>query len=495
MSALRPHTKRMTGLLATATAVTTGLIAAGPAQALVGPEAPAGQHAYTAKLTIGDDANSRACTAAVVDQWWVATAASCFAGTAGEQVPAGKPALKSTATLSNGQSSAIVELVPRADRDLVLARLAVPATGIAPVKRATTVPAAGTDLTAAGFGRTKTDWVPGKAHTGTFTTNTTDATTLAITGKGTDVLCKGDTGGPLLNAAGELVGINSRSWQGGCFGNDAAETRTGAVSVRTDDLGAWIAATADPLLIRPGQTIASGTTIVGQHLKLSMQADGNMVIYHKSGGDGKGAAIWSTNTYGNPGAYAIMQEDGNFVVYKKDGGEGKGGSLWSSNTYGNGTENRGSFLTFQNDGNLVVYKKDGGEGKGGNIWASGTWARPNKMTGGWQYPAPFWVDAGSKILMADRGGRLIIWDKTKAKEVWTSNAYTGEGGHLDMQNDGNLVLYKKDGGDGKGGFVWSSNTFAAGAYAHFQNDGNFVIYKKDGGEGKGGAIWHTNTWQ
>ncbi|WP_327134562.1 hypothetical protein OG311_32280 [Streptomyces sp. NBC_01343] len=28
---------------------------------------------------IGEEAGSRACTATVVDQWWIATAASCFA--------------------------------------------------------------------------------------------------------------------------------------------------------------------------------------------------------------------------------------------------------------------------------------------------------------------------------------------------------------------------------------------------------------------------------
>ncbi|MEV0990657.1 hypothetical protein [Streptomyces sp. NPDC049949] len=54
---------------------------------------------------------------------------------------------------------------------------------------------------------------------------------------------------------------------------------------------------------------------------------------HKSGGDGKGAAIWDTKTYGNPGAYAVMQEDGNVVVYGKDGGQGKGGAIWHSDTW------------------------------------------------------------------------------------------------------------------------------------------------------------------
>ncbi|WP_371675477.1 trypsin-like serine protease [Streptomyces sp. NBC_01276] len=240
MSLSRSRTTRISSLLLSATAVSAGLITAVPAFAVTGPEAAAGQLASVVKLNIGDEANSRACTGILVDQTWIATAASCFAATPGTPVPAGKPALKSTATLSDGKAVEVVDLAPRTDRDLVLARLATPAAGIAGIKRATAAPAAGAELTAAGFGRTKSDWVPGKLHTGTFTLDTTDAATYSITGKGADALCKGDTGGPLLNASGELIGINSRSWQGGCLGAPATETRTGAITARIDDLTDWV---------------------------------------------------------------------------------------------------------------------------------------------------------------------------------------------------------------------------------------------------------------
>ncbi|MFD5149162.1 trypsin-like serine protease, partial [Streptomyces sp. NPDC058401] len=240
MSASRPRTAPISGLLVTATAVAASLVPAGSAQAVSGPEAAAGQHASVVKLNIGDEANGRGCTGSLVDVSWVLTASSCFASTPGTAVPAGAPALRTTVTLGDGRRVDVSELVPRTDRDVVLARLVTPVSGIALIKPSGTAPIAGVDLTAVGFGRTKTEWAPGKTHTGTFTADFSDSTTLAVTGKGTDSLCKGDTGGPLLNATGELVGINSRSWQGGCLGADPTETRTGAIAARTDNLGTWI---------------------------------------------------------------------------------------------------------------------------------------------------------------------------------------------------------------------------------------------------------------
>ncbi|MEU8779147.1 FG-GAP-like repeat-containing protein [Streptomyces sp. NPDC048606] len=224
----------------TTLAVSAGLVSPPAALAATGPEAAAGRFPSVVRLAIGAEADSRACTGVVVEQMWIAAAASCFATTPGSPVPAGRPALRSTATLSTGQTAEVTELVPRTDRDFVLARLAAPATGVTPVKRATAVPPAGTELTTAGFGRTKTEWVVDKPHTGTFIIGSTDATTLTLNGRGSDTICKGDAGGPLLDPAGDLIGVNSRSWQGGCLGTPSTETRTGAVGSRTDDLHAWI---------------------------------------------------------------------------------------------------------------------------------------------------------------------------------------------------------------------------------------------------------------
>ncbi len=107
--------------------------------------ASAGSYSFTARLMLGD--GRRGCSGVLVAPGWIATAASCFADPATETVPAGRPALKTVATIGRndltstaGQVREVVELVPREGRDLVLGRLATPTTGITPVKFATTPP-------------------------------------------------------------------------------------------------------------------------------------------------------------------------------------------------------------------------------------------------------------------------------------------------------------------------------------------------------------------
>lgn len=93
-----------------------------------------------------------------------------------------------------------------------------------------------------------------------------------------------------------------------------------------------------------GSFLRPGQALVGGEFVLSMQGDGNLVIYRG------GRAEWSTRTAGRPGAFLSFQTDGNAVVY--DGG---GRPLWTTGTHGRG----GNRLVMQRDGNLVIYRPDG----------------------------------------------------------------------------------------------------------------------------------------
>ncbi|MEV0746682.1 trypsin-like serine protease [Streptomyces sp. NPDC050273] len=222
-----------------------------PAAAVTGPASAASDttHAYTAQIVVG--ANDRGCSGVLVDSEWLLTAASCFAADPAQSlsVTPGVPASNVTATIgrtdltsTSGAQRKIVELVPRTDRDVVLARLDRPVTDVAPATLATAAPAAGEELKFAGYGRTKDEWAPLNLHTGTYTVDSAAATTAAVTGKDA-AACMGDSGGPVLRGTGataQLVALNSQSFQGGCFGIDETQTSTAGVTARVDDLKSWI---------------------------------------------------------------------------------------------------------------------------------------------------------------------------------------------------------------------------------------------------------------
>ncbi|WP_195911347.1 trypsin-like serine protease [Streptomyces kaniharaensis] len=268
-----------------------------PAGAVVGDAATDGAYAFTAKLTIGD--TFRTCTGALVDRNWVITAASCFADDPAQPqaLAAGAPRWKTIATIGRtdltgtaaGREVGVTELVPRQDRDLVLARLATPVDGIAPLAVATTAPTAGEKLRVPGYGRTKDEWLPAKLHSGMFTLDAVAPGGIDTTGIAGAAICKGDTGAPAVretNGRAELVAVASRSWQGGCLGSP--ETRTGASSARVDDVAAWVNGVVHRRSVR-GDANGDG------------RADGLMAYYHADGSIGFFTSL--TDTSGQLGEF------------------------------------------------------------------------------------------------------------------------------------------------------------------------------------------------
>lgn len=244
---MRPH-PLVSRLLTTvaALAVASGLLAGGPAAAVSGgTTVPDKTYDFIARVA----SNGHGCTGVLLGPQWIVTAEAC--------VPAGTGAPSTPVSVTVGGITAqVATLIPRPDRDLVLAKLSTPVTTVAPVALGGTAPAAGESLTVGGYGRTSTVWVPDKASTTTFTTGAVTDTTLALTNADGHDTCMGDAGGPALRTTSsgvELVGISSRSWQHGCL--VVNETREGSTEARTDDLVAWIRAQAPELAIQCQPTV------------------------------------------------------------------------------------------------------------------------------------------------------------------------------------------------------------------------------------------------
>ncbi|MFE4857064.1 S1 family peptidase [Streptomyces sp. NPDC056670] len=207
------------------------MVSAAPAGALSGADAADASYAFTAKLNIADE---QACSGALVDPQWVLTAASCFV-VDGKATQACAPTVTVGRTDLNTTAGIVVDsayVVPHADRDIAMVKLAKPVTGITPVKVATRAPTASDKVIAAGFGRTKIEWVPDKTHCAAFTVDGVGDKTVDPHGSADAVIYQGDAGGPALrdnNGTPELVAVNSQSWP---VPSTATATTTWAGQVR-----------------------------------------------------------------------------------------------------------------------------------------------------------------------------------------------------------------------------------------------------------------------
>ncbi|MEU2871564.1 trypsin-like serine protease [Streptomyces olivoreticuli] len=157
------------------------------AHAVEGSPVADGSYAFTAKLDI--DGGQRGCSGVLVDASWRVTAAGCFAdpGRPASARAAGAPPQKTRATIgrtdlttSAGQVDDVVELVPHADRDVVLAR---PVLDVVPVPVSSSAPVSGETLRVTGYGRTKDEWVPDRLQTAALSVTSVDATTLGLAAK------------------------------------------------------------------------------------------------------------------------------------------------------------------------------------------------------------------------------------------------------------------------------------------------------------------------
>lgn len=252
-------------VLAAAVVVGVPLLAAPAYGVAGGTPAPADGFGFVADVKVGDAV--RGCSGALVDPEWIVTATSCFAEGAAP-VPVGPPVYPTTVTVGRenlaatgeGQVRKVAQVVPHAQRDLLLAKLDRPVIDVAPVALAGTAPAVGDAVQVAGFGRTAGDWVPDRLHLGAFSVQSVQTATVNVTGTQAQpaAVCKGDAGGPAVRAVEggyELVAVNGVSWQAGCLGTAASETRNGATETRLDNVRDWVRRT-----VRGGNFVRLGTS-------------------------------------------------------------------------------------------------------------------------------------------------------------------------------------------------------------------------------------------
>lgn len=113
--------------------------------------------------------------------------------------------------------------------------------------------------------------------------------------------------------------------------------------------------TGATVTLKGGSIIPSGTSLTSSSVRLTMQADGNLVLTALA----SGKTLWSSATSGNPGAYAQFGTDGNLAVYTASGT-----SKWSTGL----TATTGATLQIRNDSTLAVVASDGSTA----LWKQGT---------------------------------------------------------------------------------------------------------------------------
>ena len=96
-----------------------------------------------------------------------------------------------------------------------------------------------------------------------------------------------------------------------------------------------------------------------QNYYLTLQTDGNLVLYQTNTSSGTDLAIWSSETQGKPSASLYFQTDGNLVIYpgtNTPANHTPNSGLWGSNIDGTALGTiKYAFYRLQDDGNLVFY--------------------------------------------------------------------------------------------------------------------------------------------
>lgn len=208
----------------------------------------------------------------------------------------------------------------------------------------------------------------------------------------------------------------------------------------------------------------------GPYTLTDQTATGNLVL-----SDARGYTLWSPVV---PAAanYFDMQHDNNLVLYDGHGN----GTLWQAGTNGHGYTSPATEL--QNNGNLVLY---GDVTNGATaLWSSNTdWDSTNSglLYGqSLQYVHQINSHTNGYHLNLNSDCAVVLYTSGNT-QLWNSGTSGSNGTqcHLDMQNDGNLVLYKYTGANTP---LWNSGTNGTGGQNHMvvESNGHFRVYDVTG---------------
>jgi hypothetical protein len=164
----------------------------------------------------------------------------------------------------------------------------------------------------------------------------------------------------IMQADGNLVAYSSDMtprWASGTDGHPGAYLRLQSdgnlVVYSSTGTALWNAGTTNTpnfldvttsILPRGDMYVGQSLETVDRNYRFVLQGDGNVVLYKQ------GIPLWATGTDGKPATRLSMQSDGNLVLY-----DTSQNPLWYSRTAGRGN----SRLLMQTDGNLVIYNTSG----------------------------------------------------------------------------------------------------------------------------------------
>ncbi|MET8288059.1 ricin-type beta-trefoil lectin domain protein [Streptomyces sp. NPDC005132] len=113
--------------------------------------------------------------------------------------------------------------------------------------------------------------------------------------------------------------------------------------------------TGSTVTLTAGSVIPSGTSLTSGSVRLTMQADGNLVMSALA----TGTTIWSSGTSGHAGAWAKFGTDGNLIVYSTAAAQ-----LWTTGL----TATTGATFQVRNDSTAAVVASNGTT----MLWKQGT---------------------------------------------------------------------------------------------------------------------------